>query len=113
MIVLIAECSDRIGKFAPWLTGAKSPQEVVDRFTREGFTREHSSKAFMCARALAKYPVVVSCSGISKSELEAMFFRHAETAQDAVNQAVELKGGNARVLVLPYAVDRVPKVSPS
>ena len=110
VIVLIAECSDGIGKFAGWLKGAKTPQDVIDRFTREGFTREHSSKAFMCARALAKHPVVVCSGGISKSELEAMFFRHAETPQDAVNQALEMKGGNARILVLPHAVDCVPRI---
>jgi nickel-dependent lactate racemase len=109
-IVLLAECRDGIGKFASWLTGAQSPQAVIERFTREGFTREHSSKAFMCARALAKYPVVVHCSGIGKQDLEAMFFRPAETAQTAVDMAVELKGGNCSVLVLPYAVDCVPKV---
>ncbi len=113
VIVLIAECSDGIGKFAGWLTGAKSPQDVIDRFAREGFTREHSSKAFMCARALAKHAVVVSTSGIRKRDLEAMFFRHADTAQDAVNMALQMKGGNAKVLVLPYAVDCVPKISAS
>jgi nickel-dependent lactate racemase len=110
VIVLIAECADGIGKFAAWLKGAASPQAVIDRFTREGFTREHSSKAFMCARALAKHPVVVSCSGIRKDDLEAMFFRHAAAPQDAVDQALEIQGGNARVLVLPYAVDCVPKI---
>ena len=110
VIVLIAECADGIGKFAAWLKGAASPQAVIDRFTREGFTREHSSKAFMCARALAKHPVLASCSGIRKEDLEAMFFRHATAPQDAVNQALEMKGGNARVLILPYAVDCVPKI---
>jgi nickel-dependent lactate racemase len=110
VIVLIAECADGIGKFAAWLKGAKSPQDVIDRFRREGFTREHSSKAFMCARALAKHPVVVCCAGISESDLEAMFFRHAKAPQEAVNHALEMRGGNARVLVLPYAVDCVPKI---
>ncbi len=113
VIVLIAECPDGIGKFAAWLKGAKNPQEVIDRFRREGFTREHSSKAFMCARALAKHPVVVCSSGIRASDLEAMFFRPAATVQEAVNLALAMKGGNARVLVLPFAVDCVPKVRES
>jgi len=113
VIVLIAECSDGIGKFAAWLTGAKTPQEVIDRFAREGFTREHSSKAFMCARALAKHPVVISCSGIRQQDLEAMFFRYARSPQEAVEMALELKGGACSVLILPYAVDCVPKVLPS
>jgi nickel-dependent lactate racemase len=110
VIVLLAECADGIGKFAAWLTGATSPQDVIDRFTREGFTREHSSKAFMCARALAKHPIVVCCSGVGRAELEAMFFRHANMPQAAVDCALAIKGDNASVLVLPYAVDCVPKI---
>jgi len=110
VIVLLAECADGIGKFAAWLKGAKSPQDVIERFTREGFTREHSSKAFMCARALARHPVVVSCSGISQQDMEAMFFRYARSPQEAVDTAVEMRGGESSVLVLPYAVDCVPKI---
>jgi nickel-dependent lactate racemase len=113
VIVLLAECADGIAKFAAWLTGAKSPQEVIERFKQEGFTREHSSKAFMCARALAKHPVIVYCSGIAPSDLEAMFFRPAATPQEAVDTAARMKGGGANVLVLPYAVDCVPKINPS
>jgi nickel-dependent lactate racemase len=111
VIVLIAECADGIGKFAPWLKGAKSPEDVIGRFKREGFTREHSSKAFMCARALARHPVMVSCSGIGRQDLEAMFFRYAATPQEAVDAAVAMRGGQARVLVLPYAVDCVPQAA--
>jgi nickel-dependent lactate racemase len=113
VIVLLAECAEGIGKFAAWLKGAKSPQDVIERFTREGFTREHSSKAFMCARALAKYPVVAYCTGIRQDDLEAMFFRHARTPQDAVEAALAVKGGRASVLILPYAVDCVPKLGAS
>ncbi len=112
-IVLLAECRDGIGKFAAWLKGAKSPREVIERFVQEGFTREHSSKAFMCARALAKHPVFVCCSGIPPFDLEAMFFRPAATPQDAVDAALRLHGCRGSVLVLPYAVDCVPKVNPS
>jgi nickel-dependent lactate racemase len=113
VIVLVAECPDGIAKFAAWLKGAKSPQEVIERFKQEGFTREHSSKAFMCARALAKHPVIVHCSGISQADLEAMFFRHAASAQAAVDEALRMKGADARVLILPYAVDCVPKITSS
>jgi nickel-dependent lactate racemase len=111
VIVLLAECADGIGKFAAWMTAARSPRDVIERFRREGFTRQHSSKAFMCARALDKHPVVLCCAGIPKPQIEAMFFRHAATPQDAVNLALEIRGGDPSVLVLPYAVDCVPKVA--
>jgi nickel-dependent lactate racemase len=64
----------------------------------------------MCARALVNHPVIVYCSGISRGDLERMFFRQAESAQEAVDSALRLKGPDARVLVLPHAVDCVPQV---
>jgi hypothetical protein len=44
----------------------------------------------MCARALAKHPVVVCCAGIPKADLEAMFFRPVETPQTAVDAALQM-----------------------
>ena len=111
VIVLVAECRDGIGKFADWLKEARTPQEVIDRFKKEGFTREHSSKAFMCARALAEHPVIAACSGIGREELEQMFFHYAPSAQEAVEMALDIKGRDCSVLVLPYSLDCVPKVS--
>ncbi len=111
VIVLVAECRDGIGKFADWLKEARTPQEVIERFKREGFTREHSSKAFMCARALAEHPVIAACSGIGKGEIEEMFFHYVPTPQEAVEMALDMRGRDCSVLVLPYSVDCVPKVS--
>ncbi len=111
VIVLLAECRDGVGNFAGWLKSGGSPQDVIDRFLREGFTAEHSSKAFLCARALAVHPVVVACRGIGSDELRAMFFTPAQSPQLAVDAALAMKGSGATVLVLPYAVDCVPKVA--
>jgi len=110
VIVLVAECRDGIGKYADWLKQAGSPREVIERFECEGFTRDHSSKAFMCARALEHYSVYFYCSGIAADDLEQMFFRAAQSAQEAVDRAVKAKGTGARVLVLPQAVSCVPRI---
>lgn len=110
VIVLVAECRDGIGKYADWLKQAESPREVIERFECEGFTRDHSSKAFMCARALEHYSVYFYCGGIGTDELEQMFFHAAQSPQEAVDKAVKEKGTDARVLVLPQAVSCVPRV---
>jgi hypothetical protein len=65
----------------------------------------------MCARALEKHTVIVSCSGIEKSELEQMFFRYARTPQDAIAQALELKGLHSSLLVMPYAGSCIARVA--
>lgn len=111
VIVLVTECRDGIGRFGDWLKEAKKPQDVIERFKKEGFTPEHSSKAFMCARALADHPVIIACSGIEKAELEQMFFCSAPSAQDAIDMALNIRGRHSSMLVLPYAVDCVPQVS--
>jgi nickel-dependent lactate racemase len=110
VIVLVAECSDGAGKFTEWLKKARSPKEVIERFTYEGFTPEHSSKAFMCARVLEEYTVIISCSGIEKNELEQMFFHSSLSPQAAIDEALEIKGSESRVLVLPYAGSCIPNV---
>ena len=108
IIVLIAECPEGIGKFAAWLKEAESPGHVIERFRCEGFTPEHSSKAFMCARALERYAVIVACSGITKNELEQMFFQYAPSPQAAIEEALAQKGVHSSVLVLPLAASCVP-----
>jgi nickel-dependent lactate racemase len=108
VIVLVAECSRGVGKFANWLKEARSPKEVIDRFCREGFTPEQSSKAFMCARALDRYTVIVSCKGIPEAELEQMLFKSESTPQAAIDEALKIKGVGASMLIMPYAVSCIP-----
>ena len=107
-IVLVAECPDSAGKWSQWLKEADTPHAVIERFKREGFTENHSSKAFMCARALAKYRVFVACEGIPAAELRAMMFATADSPQAAVDRAIRRAGPDARVLLLPKAVNCVP-----
>ena len=111
VIVLIAECRDGVGKYAQWLKQAQTPEEVIERFRKEGFTADHSSKAFMCARALARHKVVIACSGILENDLAQMFFTPAPSPQAAIDTALDSVGPDARILVLPNAVNCVPRVA--
>ena len=111
VIVLIAECRDGLGKWAArWLKAARSPQEVIERFKKEGFTEDHTSKDFMCARALAQHDVVLYSGGIPEKEVREIFFTPALSPQAAVDLAVERAGFDPRVLVLSYAVNCVPRI---
>lgn len=110
VIILVAECRDKIGKFGGWLKQAKNPQEVIDRFIKVGFTKDHSSKAFMFARALVNHKIIVVCKGISPQELEEMFFESAPSVEAAIRHAMDLKGPEANILFLPHAGECVPMV---
>lgn len=110
VIVMVAECRDGVGKWGEWLKQAQAPDEVIERFKKEGFNKDHTSKAFMFARALSKHVIIIHCSGIHASELKEMFLTPAPTPQDTIDMALEHTGLNARMLVIPRAVNCVPKV---
>jgi len=111
VIILVAECPERIGKFEFWLKEAKSPQEVIDRFNKEGFTKDQSSKAFMLARALVKHQVYVINSYISEKDLTEMHFKYASSVEKALSELHTEKGSKElSVLLIPYAIDCIPIV---
>lgn len=110
VIILVAECRDGVGKFAKWLTDANDPQEVIDAFIKFGFTPDHSSKAFMFARALKKSHIIIVGSRIESELLESMFFKTAQTVEEALEMAYQIRGTAASVLYIPYAIDCIPEV---
>jgi nickel-dependent lactate racemase len=110
---LAAECRSGIGRFAPWLKEAATPDEVIRRFAREGFTgREHSSKAFMWARALRSHKIFLYCEDFAAEEVKEMFFHPTDHLQDAIEMAIHEKGPSAEILVLPSAASCIPVLSP-
>lgn len=105
-IVVMAACPDGAGKFGSALASALTPQEVIDRFYRAGFSAgEHTSKAYMWARVLAKHPVFVVTDGISRTELESMFFNTATSLEHALAQARRIAPEPGYLLVVPFACD--------
>jgi len=108
VIILVSEAADGIGKFGNWLKDAKTPREVIERFKKEGFTREASVKAFMYARALIKHKVIIVTKGVTQEELRNMFLIPAESIQEAINKAIDNMGKNAKFIFIPYASDIIP-----
>ncbi len=105
-IILVAECRDGTGKFARALLKAGNPQSVIDRFLSEGFRGdEHTSKAYMFARAILEHPIFVVSDGLSPEEIEGMFMHWAPTVSDALDKTLSLGGLNPSVLIAPHAVD--------
>jgi hypothetical protein len=79
---------------------------VIDRFLAEGFRGdEHTSKAYLFARAILEHPIFVVTDRLSADEIEGMFMRHASSASDALDEAVAVVGHTPSVLIAPHAVD--------
>jgi len=111
VIILVAECRDGIGKeeTLSWLKKAKDPQEVIKRFSKEGFLLG-SHKAFLFARAIMKNQIILVTENISGKDIKDMFMIKKDSLQNALIYAYKITNINSRVLVLPKANYIIPKI---
>jgi nickel-dependent lactate racemase len=112
-IILAAEARDGAGKLGSVLVAARDPQEIIDRFTRFGYSPDNISKAYMWARAVQHFKVSVACSRISRKELESMFVEGFDTLEEAISIALKRYGEEATFLVIPHASDVTPVIKPT
>lgn len=110
VIVLIAECRKGIGKFGNILKKADSVERVIKEFTEQGFSADHSSKAYMFARALKKHKLLVVTAGIEAKELSEMFMQGFTSLEEAAATALALKE-QPSILCIPYAGECIPVLS--
>ncbi len=107
-IVLIAECSNGVGKFGKVLKEADSVETVIRDFYAQGFTPDQNSKAYMFARCCKDHKVFV-VSRLDPKEIGEMFmtgFNSVEAAAAAALSSYE----RPSVLCIPYAGDVIPVV---
>lgn len=104
-IILCAAAPDGVGTFAKVLAEAGTPQEVIDRYTREGFGAESTAKAYMYARAPMDHRLCVACSSLNATEAERMFMNAFTTLDEAIADALERYGRDARFLAVPNAAE--------
>ena len=108
--ILLAQAPDGIGEgvLKDWMTEAESPQEVIDRFKREGFD-VGSNKAFMFARALTKGRVIIVSDKLDRKELAGMMLEWAIDLETALRMAGQNKKIE-NIIILPNAVNIIPKI---
>lgn len=108
-MILTARAEDGIGPelFQEWLREAKTPEEVIERFRREGFD-VGTNKAFEYARAMTKGRIIIVSEGADPERLREMKLDWAPDLQSAVDMAVHLKKPE-QVIVLPKAVSIIPQ----
>ncbi len=106
-IILCAAAPDGAGKFAKLLEEAKEPQDLIDKYTREGYTVETNAKAYMYARAMLNHRIGVACSSITKETAKTMFMDAYATIDEAVEAALEEYGKDATFLVIPSAAEMI------
>ena len=107
-LILVAQADDGIGpdSFQEWLIEGKDPDEVIERFRREGFS-EGTNKAFEYARALKKGRVIIVSGNVDPERLREMKLSWAPTLQAAIDMTLA-EYTPRQVVVLPKAVNLIP-----
>lgn len=110
-VILPAECPDGVGPgaFYEWMAAASSPQEVIDRFFREGYSIG-TSKAYLYSRCLTRADLILVSRCIPDDVLGEMFTKRADTVEEGLRMALEKQGSDAGVLVLKNGAELIPRV---
>jgi nickel-dependent lactate racemase len=103
-----AECGIGEGLFVEWMKEGKSPEEIIERYRRVGFS-VGNNKAFMYARALTKGRVVIVSHRLDPDELDEMMLGWAPDLQTALDAECQRKRPE-RIIVLPRAVSMILRV---
>ncbi len=114
VIILPAACPEGPGdgagerRFAEAMRQPGGPDRVIERARAEGI-RPGEQRAYVMARVLQDVDVIVA--GAADPEVvRSLGFLTAPTLDDALNQAGEITGPNASVLVVPHALLTLPLV---
>ena len=109
-IILPAACPDGVGAdgFYEWMDAASCPEDVVERFIREGYSIG-TSKAWMYSRCLTKADLIVVSDSLDEKILETMFTKKASSVEEAIEMALNKQGKDAKILLIRNASDIVPK----
>jgi lactate racemase len=109
-VILPAECKDGVGArgFYEWMAAASCPEDVIDRFMREGYSIG-SSKAWLFSRCLKRAGVIVVTKCIDNQTLEKMFAKRADTIDEAVRMALARHGEKAQIVLMRNGSDIIPR----
>ena len=108
IIILAAQCPDGHGSqpYHDWMSRYETKEEMQEELSKEFVPGGH--KAFYHVKALdrARFFMV---SDMDREMLEKVFRMNVfETVDDAVNEALRIKGKDARVLVIPKGTTTLP-----
>ncbi len=110
-VILAAECREGAGDdlYESYMAAAASPQDVVERFRREGF-RMGAHKAYLFARSLLQARTYLVAGGIAPEQARTLHLIPAPCVEDAL--AAALAGGpdRPRIGIMPRASSTIPRI---
>lgn len=109
IIVLVGSCKEGLGEkvFEEWMLGAEKSADLIARIKKEFRLGGHKAAAIAL---VLEYADIYLVSDMEDAFVKKLFFTPFKTVQDAFNAALEKKGKNASVLVMPYGGSTLPKL---
>ena len=113
VIIMIAACNDGHGgqSFYDNIANASSPTEILNRVRSvdKGDTVPDQWEFQILARILEKYTVIMVTDMCDPQMIKNMHMKHAYNFDEALKMAYEIKGNNAKVVVIPDGVSVIVK----
>jgi nickel-dependent lactate racemase len=113
LISMVSACNDGHGgkSFYETMANAKDPKEVIDRILKVGRneTVPDQWEIQIFARFLNKYHVILVTDMCDPQMVENMHMEHAFTFEEALERALEIKGKDAKITVIPDGVSVIVK----
>jgi nickel-dependent lactate racemase len=112
-IILAAACPEGSGSphYEAWMAGKKSYDEVLKRFSAEGF-RIGPHKAYQIARD-ASHVRLLFCSELDERLSRALLLNPVKDLQTAVDRALPALKPGERIGILPHASSTIPFIEES
>lgn len=113
VIIMISACNDGHGgqSFYDNIANASSPSEILEnvRKVEKSDTAPDQWEFQILARILEKYTVIIVTDQCSPEMIKSMHMKHANTFEEALNMAFEIKGKDAKITVIPDGVSVIVK----
>jgi nickel-dependent lactate racemase len=112
IILLVAECREGFGNrtFEDWMQDPGGPNAIIAHIRREFVLGGHKAAAVAMAMQQASIYLV---SALSCDCVRSIGFHPFESAQEALESALQRVGHNARVVVMPEGGSILPVVAPT
>jgi len=108
VIIMVSACNDGHGgeSFYDNMAQAKTPKELLDRIAKvpRNETVPDQWEFQILARMLDKYTVIMVTDICDPQMIKDMHMEHASNFEEALKRAYEIKGSDAKVVVIPDGV---------
>ncbi len=110
IIVWIASCKEGLGEhhFEQWLTGHEKSSDMITHIKTDFVLGGHKAAAIAMVLEKAR---IFFVSDLEHDFVKRVFLEPYSDIQTAIDDAIKIKGSDAKIVVMPYGGSTLPKVN--